>query len=333
VTSAVHQLSQADLITILTEPRNALVKQFQRFFEFDGIELVFADVSTEEKRVAAVADADYIAVAAEYMPTKAVEAAVRCKVIHKIGEGTDRIDAVKARERGIIVARTAGTNSNSVAEATTMLILATMRRLIEAHNMVVDGRWPKWELRPGNYELKGRQVGIVGLGKIGKVIARHVQAFGARVVYYKRTPLSPEEEAALDARYLPLDELLKSSDVVTLQIPNTPATRGMIGARELALMKPTAILVNTCRGGIVDEEALVGALKEGRIRGAATDVYAKEPVSADNPLLSIKNVVLTPHYTGGSEDCEIEGVKHFYANVVKISRGEPLDPDDYAPAS
>lgn len=299
----------------------------------EGFELVFADVSSEEKRLAAVSDANYIAVAAEFMPTKAVEAATKCKVIHKIGEGTDRIDVVKAKERGIIVARTAGSNSNSVAEATTMMILATMRRLIEAHNMVAAGKWPKFELRPGNYELKGKQVGIIGLGKIGKIIARHVQAFGARVVCYKRTPLSPEEEATLDIRYVPLEDLLKTSDVVTLQVPNTPTTRGLIGARELGLMKPTAILVNTCRGGVVDEEALVQALQERMIRGAATDVYAKEPPDPSNPLLCLNNVVLTPHYTGGSEDCEIKGVKHFYANVIKISRGEPLDPNDYAPTS
>lgn len=299
----------------------------------EGFELVFADVSTEEKRLAAVADASYIAVAAEFMPTEAVEAAVRCKVIHKIGEGTDRIDVAKAKERGIIVARTAGSNSNSVAEATTMMVLATLRRLIEAHNMVAAHKWPKFELRPGNYELRGKQVGTIGLGKIGKIIARHMQAFGATVVYYKRTHLSPEEEAVLNVRYLPLDDLLKTSDVVTLQIPNTPATKGLIGARELGLMKPTAILVNTCRGGVVDEKALINALRDGRIRGAATDVYAKEPPDANNPLLSMRNVVLTPHYTGGSEDCEIEGVKRFYTNVLRISRGEPLDPADYAPAS
>lgn len=296
-----------------------------------GFELVFADADTEEKAIAAVADADYIFVWAAYVPTRVVEAATRVRLIQKAGEGTDRIDVATAARKGIPVAKTSGSNSASVAELATLLILATLRRLPRAHNSTTAGQWLKFELRPGSYELRGKRVGIVGLGKIGRRVARQVQGFEASVVYHDAVRLPEDEETRLGVAFLPLEELLRTSDVVTLHVPLIPATRGLLGRRELALMKPTAILVNSCRGAVVDEEALYQALKEGQIRGAGIDVFAKEPPGANHPLFSLDNVVLTPHYGGGTEDAEIEGVRHAYANIVRVSRGEALDPADLAP--
>lgn len=296
-----------------------------------GFDLVFADADTEEKAVAAVADADFVFVWSSYMSSRVVEAAKKAKLIQKAGEGTDRIDVATATRLGIPVAKTAGSNSTSVAELATLLILATLRRLPKAHNSVVAGRWLKFELRPGSYELRGKRVGVVGLGKIGKMVTRQVQGFEASVVYHDAVRLPEAEEARLGITFLPLDELLRSSDVVTLHVPLLPSTRGLIGRRELALMKPTAILVNSCRGAVVDEEALYEALKERRIRGAGVDVFAKEPPDPNHPLFSLDNVVVTPHFGGGTEDAETEGALHAYANILKVSRGEPLDPADLAP--
>lgn len=296
-----------------------------------GFELVFAEASTEEKAIAAVGDADFVLVGAAYVPAKVVEAATRAKLIQKIGEGTDRIDVATAASRGIPVAKTSGTNSTSVAEMTTLMILAALRWLPRAHNSVLAGQWLKTELRKGSYELSHRQVGIIGLGKIGKIVARQVQGFEASAVYYDVIRQPEAEEDRLGIRFLPLDELLRTSDVVTLHVPATPSTRGLIGARELALMKPTAILVNTCRGVVVDEEALVKALKERRIRGAGIDVFAKEPPGPNHPFYSLDNVVLAPHIGGGTEDADIAGARHAYANIVKVSKGEPIDPADLAP--
>jgi D-3-phosphoglycerate dehydrogenase len=296
-----------------------------------GFDLIFADADSEEKAVAAVGDADFILVWAAYVTTRVVEAAKKAKLIQKSGEGTDRIDVATAARLGIPVAKTSGSNSASVAELATLLILATLRWLPKAHNSTVAGQWLKFELRPGAYELRGKQVGIVGLGKIGRMVARQMQGFDASVIYYDAVRLPEAGEASLGVGYMPLDELLRTSDVVTLHVPLLPSTRGMIGRRELALMKPTAILVNSCRGAVVDEEALYEALAQRRIRGAGIDVFAKEPPGPNHPFFTLDNVVVTPHYGGGTEDAETEGVRHAYVNIQKVSRGEPLDPVDLAP--
>ncbi len=296
-----------------------------------GFDLVFAEADTEEKAVAAVADADFVFVWSSYMPARVVEAAKKAKLIQKAGEGTDRIDVATAARLGIPVAKTTGSNAASVAELATLLILATLRWLPRAHNSTVAGQWLKFDLRPGSYELRAKRVGIVGLGKIGRRVARQVQGFDASVVYYDTMRLPEAEESKLGVTFLPLDELLRSSDVVSLHVPLLPATRGLIGRRELAMMKPTAILVNSCRGAVVDEEALYEALKERKIRGAGIDAFIKEPPDPKHPFFSLDNIVVTPHYGGGTEDAEIEGVHHAYANILKVSRGEPLDPADLAP--
>lgn len=297
----------------------------------EGFQLVLAEASTEDKAIEAVKDADFILVGSSYVPTKVVEAAKKAKLIQKMGEGTDRIDVVTATSRGILVAKTTGTNSNAVAEYATLLMLAALRSLPKAHNSVVAGQWLKHEMKNGSYELRGRQVGIVGLGKIGKFVAKQVQGFGATAVYYDIFRQPEAEEARLDIRYMPLDELLRTSDIVTLHVPGSPSTRGMIGERELSLMKPTAILINTCRGVVVDEEALIKALKERRIRGAGIDVFTKEPPDRNHLFFSLDNVVLAPHAGGGTEEAYIAGIRHAYANIVKVSKGEPLDKADLAP--
>ena len=211
-----------------------------------------------------------------------------------------------------------------------MLILAALRRLPQAHNSVLAGEWRKFGFRPYSHELRGKRVGIVGLGKIGRMVATHVQAFGASVVFYDTIALSPLDQERLRALQLPLDELLSTSDVVTLHVPLLPSTTHLIGLRELSLMKPTAILVNTCRGSVVDEAALYEALRTQRILAAALDVFEAEPPGAHNPLLALDNVVLTPHNAGGTLDAEIALVRHAYANIVKVSRGEALDAADIA---
>jgi D-3-phosphoglycerate dehydrogenase len=295
-----------------------------------GFDLVFAEADTEEKAIAAVRDADFVLVWSAYVPTRVVEAARKARLILKIGEGTDRIDVAAAARLGIPVARTSGSNAASVAEMASLLILATLRWLPRAHNSTVAGQWLKWELRPGSYEVRGKQVGIVGLGKIGKMVARQMRGFGPSLVYHD-VVRQPEAEAELGLRLLPLEELLRTSDIVTLHVPGNPSTRGLIGRTQLALMKPTAILVNTCRAVVVDEESLYEALRDRKIRGAGIDVFAKEPPGANNPLFSLDNVVVTPHSGGGTEDAEITGVRMAYATIARVAAGQSVDPADLAP--
>lgn len=298
----------------------------------DGFEAEFAeanpDRSLTEEAFAKIPGADYLLFWTAAIPTRAIEAATKVKLIQKIGEGTEKIDVATTSRLGIPVAKTAGANSASTAELAILLMLATLRRLPEAHNSTVAGQWKKWEVRTNTGELHGKQVGIVGLGKSGRIVARQVQGFGSSVVYTSRHQHPEQEETELGVRFVDLDELLETSDVVSLHVPLAPSTAGMISHSELALMKPTAILVNTCRGGIVDEAALYDALSNRRIRGAGIDVFDKEPPDPHHPFFSLDNVVLTPHIGGVTDDSQVRLVRHALANMVAVENGEPLSPED-----
>ncbi|MBV9813229.1 MAG: 3-phosphoglycerate dehydrogenase, partial [Acetobacteraceae bacterium] len=212
-------------------------------------------------------------------------AAPKLKLVQLLSAGYDTVDIEAARRAGVPVANNGGANSVAVAEHTLLLMLAVSRRLIWQHGNVAAGRWRTndWDEKH-LYELEGRVLGIVGLGTIGKKVARMAAAFGMTVQYYDIIRLNEDAEDSLRARFRLLAEILRTSDIVSLHVPLNEGTRGMIGAAELALMKPSAILVNTCRGPVVDETALHDALAGGRLWGAGLDVFEQEPPPPDNRL-------------------------------------------------
>lgn len=223
------------------------------------------------------------------------------RMIAVAATGTDNVDVAAARARGIAVANIRNYAIDTVPEHCFMLILALRRNLLAYRADVEAGKWQQSDrfclLGHPIADLAGSTLGIVGYGALGQAVARIAHAFGMQVVVTSRSPVNEN-----GIRQVPLDELLRASDVVSLHAPLTDATRNMIGARELGLMKPSAILVNTARGGLVDEAALAGALQQGRIAGAAFDVLSTEPPPADNPLLQLRlpNFILTPHCAWGS---------------------------------
>lgn len=201
-------------------------------------------------------------------------------------------------------------------------MLAVLRRLVEADRCVRAGRW-RGDIKGHElYELAGKTVGIVGLGRIGKLVARRLDAFETDLVYCDQVS-DRDLEDALSLHRLSLDELLQRADVVTLHVPLAPETRHLIGQREIGLMRPEAILINTCRGDVVDEEALVAALREGRLRGAGLDVLTKEPCGADHPLVALPNVVLTPHLGGHSYESLLRRARFVWSNVQAVWDGKP----------
>jgi D-3-phosphoglycerate dehydrogenase len=218
------------------------------------------------------------------------------KVVVRAGTGLDNVDVAAARELGIRVFNTPAANRVSVAELVFGLLLAFERHLVPASRSLADGRWEKTRFQ--GRELAGRRLGLIGFGRIAREVAARAHAFGMTVAAHD-PPLVPWPDA-LGVPPLALDALLGTSDVVSLHVPLTDATRGMLGERELALLRPDALLVNTARGGLVDEAALERALKEGRLRGALLDVFAAEPPGA-HPLLALPNVLATPHL-GASTD-------------------------------
>ena len=293
-----------------------------------GFALVFADEPHARSTEELAGDADYLFVWSTRVSEHIIRSATRVKLIQKIGEGSDKIDVEAASRASIPVAKTSGENSVSTAEMALLLILATLRRLPEAHNSLRARTWRKWEVRAHTYELRGKQVGIVGLGKVGRLVSGYVQAFGATVVYHGRHRLAADIERALSVRYLDLDGLLRTSDVVSLHVPSTPSTAHLIGRSQLGLMKPTAILVNTSRGELVDEDALYEALTEGRILGCGLDVFSSEPPSWDSRLLDLDSVVMAPHVAGVTEDSQRALVQHAFANITLIEAGGSLEPAD-----
>lgn len=217
------------------------------------------------------------------------------RIVANLGVGVDNIDVAGATRRGVLVTNTPDVLTEATADLAWALLMATARRVVEADRDLRREGFPGWTFLPKHLgtDVYGKTLGIVGFGRIGQAVARRAQGFAMRILYFSRTR-KPEAEKALGARFLPLHELLGESDYVVLCVPLTSETRHLIGARELGLMKKEAILVNVARGPVVDEEALVRALQEGRILGAGLDVFEREP-EVHPGLIGLRNVVLTPH--------------------------------------
>jgi phosphoglycerate dehydrogenase-like enzyme len=279
--------------------------------------------------LAVIADADYAVAFGMTVPEAVLRAAPRLRLLHRWGTGLDGVPLELCRDLGIVVARAAGCNARPVAEFTVGAMLASSRMLTLAHAAMQEGRWIKKQLWMQNVMLSGRRVGLVGLGAIGREVAIRLRGFGCDVLYTKRNRLAAAEEQALGVRHASLDEVLEA-DIVSLHCPLDASTRHLIGREQLARMQPHAILVNTARGGLVDEAALAEALRSGRIRSAVIDVFEQEPIAADNPLLHLDNAILTPHVAANSLDNLDHEIGHWMGNIRAHAEGRPLPPADLA---
>jgi phosphoglycerate dehydrogenase-like enzyme len=201
-------------------------------------------------------------------------------------------------------------------------ILGFYRRMVAMDANVRNGRWNAIDSGASTYTIQGKTAGIVGLGKIGRRTARLLAAFGAKLLYFDPYPASPAVEQELGVQRVALDELLRQSDIVTLHVPLNSDTRSLIGERELAMMKPNALLVNTCRGPVVNEKALTAALQARQIAGAALDVLELEPPAPDNPILKLDNVLFTPHTAGVTYDTWPRRGEFIFANLQRVWNGE-----------
>jgi glyoxylate reductase len=244
------------------------------------------------------------------------------KVIANNGVGFDHIDLAAATARGIMVTNTPGVLTDATADLAFALILAIARRVVEGDRRVREGKFHYSPLQFLGQDVSGKTLGLIGLGRIGKAVAKRALGFGMRLIYTSRTRLEPASEQALQASHVPLDTLLREADFVSLHVPLTPQSRHLIGRRELALMQPSAYLINTSRGPVVDEAALVAALRQGQIRGAGLDVYEREPELSPG-LADLENVVLLPHV--GSATIETRTRMAFMAaeNLLAGLRGDP----------
>lgn len=260
----------------------------------------FASSYDRQEQLALAKDADFLWVGWPPVDAEMIGEAKSLKVIHKCGMGVDEIDLNAARARNIKVYITNGINAVPVSEMALLLIMAVLRRLVYADANLRKGKWLKTELRGEAQHLTGKTVGIVGIGNIGKNLAKLLRGFECNVHYYDVFRLPEDIEDTLGINYRKFDVLLRTSDIVSLHVPLTAETTNMINAKTIAMMSRSAILVNTARGGLVDGNALIEALQTGAIAGAGLDVFATEPLEKGSPLLTMDNVVLSPHVAGST---------------------------------
>ena len=287
-----------------------------------GFESTFADSYDAAHQQAMVRHADVIVPGFAKVDVALLDAAPRLRMVHKWGVGLDAIDQPALQQRGIALAVTAGANAGPVAELAIALMLAVYRRLPYVNTAMRQGRWPTPEMRETCYQIAGKTVGLVGFGAIGRKLARRLAGFDARIVYFDPQRADADTERRLEATAVTLGELLAQSDIVSLHLPLTDATAQLIDAAALARMKPGAVLINTARGGLVDEAALADALRSGHLRGAGLDAFEQEPPPADHPLLAFEQVVVTPHAGGGVFDNVGPVARHVFGNVERFWRGE-----------
>ena len=235
-------------------------------------------------------DVDGMIAGLDEIDASALDAAPNLKIIARYGVGYNNVDLEKAREKGIVVTNTPGANAIAVAELAVGLILNLLRPIIQANQGVKNGEWPRFK----GFSLEGKTVGLLGLGAIGKKTAKRLTGFGCTILAYD---LFPDEKFAAEygLKLVLVDEILSEADLISLHLPGTPETRNIVNDNFLSKMKPGSWLVNTSRGDLIDEPALVDALNRGHLRGAALDVYSKEPPDAISPLLGMENVITTPH--------------------------------------
>ncbi|WP_342539220.1 D-glycerate dehydrogenase [Sporosarcina sp. FSL K6-1540] len=248
-----------------------------------------------------VAEADALwSVLADSINREVFEAGTKLKIVANMAVGYNNIDLESAKEYDVIVTNTPGVLTETTADLAFALLLATARKLISAENEIRKGNWTSWApMRFTGMDVGGATLGIIGMGRIGEAVARRAKGFDMQVLYHNRNR-KPDAEAEYGLEFRELDTLLKEADFVIILAPFTPETAGMIGARELDLMKNTGVLINVARGGIVDEAALYDALKNGTIWAAGLDVFEKEPIPLDHPLLTLPNVTVLPHIGSAS---------------------------------
>jgi D-3-phosphoglycerate dehydrogenase len=292
-----------------------------------GAELVAVEGQAADEILAAAADCDALLVVSAQVPEAVLARLGRCRVVARLGAGTDRIDVDAATRRGIVVANVPDFCLHEQAEHTLALLLAFARRL---PSMTAALRRGDWSARhhPGVHRLAGRLLGLVGFGASARMVAAKASGFGLQLQAWARSPARHQEEARrLNVELVALGRLLAEADFVSVHLPLTPETRHLLGADRLALLKPTAVLVNTSRGAVVDEDALVGMLRGGRIAGAALDVFEGIDVfglpgaAPRHALLEVDNVILTPHCAGSSVESTLDSKVRGARNAALVLQG------------
>ena len=266
-----------------------------------GEDVAFVACQTAEE-FEALSEADVIVLRTFKGPAPVFERVKGLKLLCRWGAGVDNVDLAAAAKHGVLVTNAPGANAYSVAELAVTLMLNVGRNIMFHEKSVQSGVWSKSMFAKDAFTLNNKLVGIIGGGNIGRQVATRVQAFGAKTQYFDVFRLKPEMEEKFNLKFVPLNELIRTSDIITLHVPLTPENRHMIGAEQIASMKKGAIVINTARGGLIDDVALANSVSDGHLKGAGLDCVEGEPLVADSPLLGHPNIVITPHIGGTAAD-------------------------------
>lgn len=276
---------------------------------------------SENEIVDQMRDADFLLLLLATVPERALRQAKKIKLIQLFTQGYDNVPLHITEELGIPVANFIG-GTAAVAEHTILLMLALLRRLLPSIAILKSGKFNTDVNRTLYHQLCGKVAGLVGLGNIGRHVAGILRGFGADVIFYDKAKINQDSLKGIKARPVNLEELLRTSDIVSLHLPLLQDTRGLIGREQFEMMKPSAIFLNTSRGELVDEGALIQALKDGEIAGAGLDVYAREPPDRDNPLLTMENVVTTPHIADAASESYFARFDESWGNITAVWQGK-----------
>lgn len=296
----------------------------------DGFSVRTLNSNSEEELKSCIADADYILASGRVRISQAVlENARNLKMIQRTGVGLDSLDLEAIRTTGIPLYVNKGVNAQSVAEHTILLMLACLRKLTLIDANSKNGIWKSKEQAINTYELCGKTVGIVGLGSTGSRVAAILKSFNVKALYYSAKRKSSDIEEELGVEYVPLDQLLSLADIITLHCPITPDTKGLINDRTLSQMKDGVIIINTARGGLVEEDALLMAIETEKVSFAGLDVHAEEPYSLQNKLIISDHVIATPHIGGVTYDAFSKMIADAMRNIALYEKGELEVIDQY----
>ena len=309
-------------VVFLTGLKEALIEEVVSYSPPDYEVVVLDKSSTEEQRINEVRDADFLLCYGQDPSDEVIKSLGKCRLVQLLAAGYDRMNLDLLAELEIPCANNGGANSWAVADQAVLLMLAIYKQLLASDNSTREGRWAEPITGQNTFEMADKKVGILGIGNIGRQVAKRVQGFDAKVQYFDLYPLDERTAEELNVTYVSLDELFSTSDIISCHTPLTNDTKHIVNSNTLSLMKPTAILINTSRGPVVDEEALISALQSGVIAAAGLDVFEKEPVSPDNPLLKMDNVVATPHMAGTTWDTWARRANFGFENMERIRNGE-----------
>lgn len=289
-----------------------------------GFNVVFLDSSDQDEIISKSKSADFILAGTLPVTKEVIQSGLTSlKLIQRHGLGYDSVDIKAAAQYGIPVAIVTEGGPQAVAEHAVMLMLAALRNLVYAYKGLRSGKWMQWDLRLSSYQLGGKTVGIIGCGRVGRELAKRLKGFGLTLQYFDQIPLPDKEEFELGLKRVGFSEILETSDIISIHMPLTDHTRGLLGPRELASMKKGSIIINTARGGIVDENALIDYLQSGHLGGAGLDVFQQEPLDPGSQLFDLPNVILTPHLAGGTRESFENRIRASFENISRVAQGLP----------